>query len=189
MSNRLAIACDIDGVLADFEGEFVSSFGSNNREFYNLFERYPEHADLIGEFVRNPTNYVDLEPIFGGLSLVHSAALRGMDAILMTSRPTNCREATEEWLDRYSVNYKSLIFTKNKADTIKKLNSLPGGRIFMLLDDSIGNLEHLPMGVSGVAWSQLWNFGHFPRMRYDDGTMQVQIKRDTVSDWESFWKD
>lgn len=188
--NRFSIACDIDGVLANFEQEFVEAFGDQNRHIYNLYERVPaSQKELVEEFLYNPAVYQDLEPIFGGLHLVSGTKQRGYGVVLITSRPKEVMEATEEWLDRYSVDYDHLIFSPNKGEVIDKWNKSRKSPIFCLVDDSMEVLKSVNSEIKRLAWSQEWNHGYFPRMKYDQVSMKLLCRNDSVSDWETFWKD
>ena len=57
------VVVDIDGVLADFEGAFVKTFGDDRRELESLEARYPSRSRSINEFVYDPHTYIHLEPI------------------------------------------------------------------------------------------------------------------------------
>lgn len=189
MKNTIAI--DIDGVIADFEEEFCDRFGSENRQYSRLSQRYPEISrDLIDEFANNPNVYSDLRPIFGGILLCHQARERGMYILLITSRPKHLENVTRLWLERYAVSYNELIFSNHKSDTISLYNEkFTDQTIRCLVDDITTNLEDLPKNVIGVGWAQPWNDGYYPKAYHDERSMRVMLKLDTESPWRGFWSN
>ena len=192
--NKVAMAIDCDGVLADFEMEFCQSFGYDNREMANLERRYPKFADIITEFVQNPDTYSDLLPIFGGVLLVRQAIAHGFTVVLMTSRPATTFAVTRKWLKEYEIPYHDLVLVKDKGDGVTSYNLLNKScPIRVLVDDLIQNVEALPSGVRGLLWKQPWNSNStliqkYPLVRYNDEKMRLEIKLDTVSDWTDLWR-
>ena len=171
---RGTIAVDIDGVLADFESKFCEDFGEDNRHMYSLAARYPEiDPELIEEWVKNPENYVDLAPIFGGLLFVRQAHQRGWYILLVTSRDKSLREVTRNWLAKYGVVYNEIMFTRAKALTIQDYDNLnPTRPVKIVVDDSVSVLESLPDKFS-VAWEQPWNISFRPSMWYSEVEMRI----------------
>jgi len=195
--NKVAMAVDIDGVLADFEMEFCQSFGYENREMDNLEQRYPKFADIITEFVQNPDTYSDLLPIFGGVLLVRQAIARGFRVALLTARPKTAFAVTRKWLKEYEVPYDDLIFCPDKYAGIEYYNGIhendPSCSIRVLVDDLIQNVKELPEGVKGLLWEQPWNSNStliqkLPLVRYNNEKMRLETKLDTVSDWIDLWR-
>jgi len=183
-----SLVIDIDGVMADFEGAFCDAFGTDHREEVNLEKRYPEHAEIIREFVKNSYVYLDLIPIFEGLMLAWEAHHRGYYVILATSRPKNSQENTKIWLEQYNVPHNELWFTSNKGEWIGKFNQYhPTRRVLMMVDDMVSNFSNLPSGVQPVVFSQPWNKGEYPRMWYDENRKELRIQLDTESKDISFW--
>lgn len=174
---RGTIMVDIDGVLADFEGKFCDDFGGDNRHLYSLEDRYPNlDRDLIAEYVKNPDNYVDLAPIFGGLLFCRQAHQRGWYVLLMTSRDRKLKDVTKSWLNKYSVNYHELMFTRNKSAAVEDFDTLhPEYPVRIVVDDSVSVLESMRRKYS-VTWSQPWNFGYYPAMEYSGDSMKIMIK-------------
>jgi hypothetical protein len=181
------IAIDIDGVLADFEGEFCDKFGTANRELANLHKRYPKvDPDLIDEFINSPNSYKDLAPIFGGILLVNQARMKGWYILLLTSRPEYLAEVTKVWLEGYDIQYNDLWFTQDKAESISKYNRLyPGRHIWCQIDDIVTNLTKNPIGV---AWEQPWNQNYYPRARYNEITMEIDLNL-TQYQRINFWEN
>lgn len=181
------LAIDIDGVLADFEGEFCDRFGTDNRWYADLPSRYPRvDPELIDEFINSPATYKDLAPIFGGVLLVNQARERGWYILLLTSRPEYLAEITRIWLEGYRVEYNDLWFTDDKQASVAKHNRLyPGRRIWCQIDDIVTNLGKSPVGV---AWEQPWNTGYYPRASYNEKTMEIDLnltQYQTINFWEN----
>jgi hypothetical protein len=175
---RGTIMVDIDGVLADWETPMCDAFGYQNRHMYSPYDRYPDvPRDLIAEFIANPYNYEDLEPIFGGILFCHQARSRGWSVLLCTSRPESLMYVTENWLSKYKVPYNELVFSKKKADAILDYNEEnPDEEVRIAVDDSVSVLRTLPTNVYPVAWLQEWNVGYYPRMWYSENDMKIMIK-------------
>jgi len=185
---------DIDGCLADFEGEFCERFGSENRHLVDLRWRYPNISpDLIDEFIESPETYRDLVPIFGGLYLVSSFRKAGYGIILMTSKPPAAYKVTEHWLKSYYIFHDELIFTKDKRTAIDIWNkSHQDGNISIMVDDLLINFSLVPGNVNQYLWDQPWNSNgtinqQVPRLRYNEENMRLEIF-DTVSKLWKVWR-
>lgn len=186
---RQTVFVDIDGVMANTEDEFCERFGYENRNLHNLFDRVPNvDPALIEEFLQSPETYEKLVPIFGGAILLPTILRnRGYYVVLMTSRPRKLAEVTREWLEGYDIQYNELWFAPNKQIAIGEFNRMyPKRRGLLLIDDTVSNLVGLPDGVVGVAWSQLWNLDYWPRMRYNEEVMRLEIMESQDGKWEKF---
>ena len=188
MKYRGTVMVDVDGVLADFEGKFCDDFGGDNRHLYSLEDRYPNvDRDLIAEYVKNPDNYVDLAPIFGGLLFCHQAHQRGWYVLLMTSRDKSLRGVTKSWLHKYSVVYHELVFSRNKRAAVEDFDVLhPEYPVRIVVDDSVSVLESMPEKYC-VAWSQLWNFRYYPTMTYSGFDMKIMITPSVYGEAVGIW--
>lgn len=183
MKNRVnvyrgTIMVDIDGVLANFEESICDAFGYINRHMYNIFDRHPDvPKDLITEYIENPANYVDLEPIFGGLLFCHQARSRGWYVLLCTSRPgtKEMNDTTIRWLEKYRAEYHQLHFAQNKAKFVKQYDlDNPDRPIRIVVDDSVSVLQSL-QDKYAVAWEQEWNQGYYPKMYYSMENMKIMV--------------
>ena len=184
------IACDLDGVVVDFEGSFCDIFGHDNREMSNLFKRYPKvDKVIIEELVNDPEAYRTLLPMFGGIDFLVMARKLGFYILLLTSRPKHLAEVTRDTLEGYDIPYNEIWYAQNKALAIEEYNKMyPSRKISLLVDDMPENLTKLPEGVVGMAWEQPWNKNHYPRAKYDQESMKLVMKADIVSDWTEIWK-
>lgn len=188
MKNKATAVIDIDGVLCNFESAFCDAFGSDNRHLYKLEDRYPHlHTDLIGEWVNCEDNYVNLSPIFGGLLLIQQLKQRGFDVVLMTSRGKHLEAVTRAWLTLYHIEPKHLIFESNKAGLIQTMNEWTDN-VTLFVDDSVSQLKQvkkLNPSVTCLAYSQPWNEGYYPRIRYSD---KDQVYRMEGNNGDGKWK-
>jgi hypothetical protein len=185
---RKTLAVDMDGVLADFETEVCEAFGYGNRHLESFEGRYPGvDKDLIAEYITDPYNYEKLLPIFGGILLLNEARARGYYTVILTSRPKHLAEVTREWLEGFEIQYHELWYASNKQIAVQEFNNMyPNRKIFALVDDIKENLDGLPDGVTGIAWEQPWNEGFYPRIRYNENLMMIEVKPDSVSGWKRF---
>ena len=191
MKYRGTICCDIDGVLADFEKKFCEDFGYASRHLYSLEKRYPEiDPELIKEYVKNPENYRDLAPIFGGLLFCRQAHSRGWYILLVTSRDKFLREVTKQWLAKYGVVYHELVFSRNKREAIEDYDNInPSRKVAIVVDDSPEVIDSMPERFC-VAWNQPWNYGTFPVLLYDDRDFKIKIQTDLFGEdakWKWIW--
>ena len=178
MKYRGTIAIDCDGVLANFEQKFCEDFGYANRDFYRLEERYPEiDPELIKEYVNNPDNYVDLEPIFGGLLFCRQAHQRGWYILLVTSRNPSLADVTRQWLAKYGAVYHELMFAKDKREAIYDWEEIweHDKPVSIVVDDSVSVLESMPEKYC-VAWDSLWNAEYYPKMWYSNLQMKLLLE-------------
>ena len=177
---RGLVVFDLDGVLADFEGAFCEAFGYDNRELYSLEGRYPDQADTVSEWCREPENYVDLMPIFGGLLYLRQALEAGFYVVVMTARDPKLRTVTELWMNRYNIRPHSLEFSADKLQTTFTMSETLGLRLIMFVDDSIRNLKEIasvyPEEIT-LAWEQPWNAGWYPRAWYDPDRLAVIVEK------------
>lgn len=186
MQYRGTIAVDIDGVLANFEKKFCEDFGYENRDLYSLEARYPElDPALIKEYVNNPDNYVDLEPIFGGLLFCRQAHQRGWYILLVTSRNPSLADVTRQWLAKYGAVYHELMFAKDKREAIYDWEEIEiwdckKPPVSIVVDDSVSVLESMPEKYC-VAWDSEWNYGYYPRMYYATLEMKLMLE---ISEWK-----
>lgn len=187
---RGTIVVDIDGVLADFEREFCDAFGYHNRHLYALEARYPDvDPMLIREFVTDPENYKELNPIFGGLLFCRQAHARGWYILLMTARDRALRDVTKNWLAKYGVVYNELMFSKNKAEAISDYDFInPSRKVKMVIDDSVSVMDSLLGEKFGALWDQPWNRGvwtnpPYARMWYDEEKMKVMLLQNSGECW------
>lgn len=173
---RGTLCCDIDGVLADFESKFCEDFGYENRHLYSRSARYPDvDPELIDEWVKNPENYKDLRPIFGGLLLIRQAHQRGWYVLLATARDSSLMDVTRNWLSKYGAVYNEIIFSKAKKFVFDDFDNLnPDKPIKIVVDDNPSVLESMPNRF-GVAWSQPWNEEYLPKMWYSDMKMKILV--------------
>lgn len=188
---RKSIAVDIDGVLADFEGEFCERFGSNNRHLSELELRYPDvDKSVISEFVDSETVYANLTPMFGGMvALLQRASTLGLNIVLMTSRPKKLEKTTLDWLHGYHAQFDEILFVTDKSEAIAKYNEInPSREIIAIIDDLVKNLTSLPNNCVGIAWEQPWNTGHYPRARYNQESMRVELQEVENGKWANFWE-
>lgn len=186
---KYTVAIDIDGVIADFEGEFCDRFGDKFRELPDLFSRYPEIDPLIiSEFVGSPDTYRNLAPLFGGFLLTQQARGLGLYTVLMTSRPKHLAEVTREWLESHYIVYNEIWHVQNKALAIQDYNNLyPNRPIKALVDDLESSLTKLPTGVVGIAMEAPWNSSYPLHARYNAGLMRLEWNEG--GEWKPFWED
>ena len=181
---------DIDGVLADFEGEFCKRFGYDNRGMFDLERRYPYiDAEIIREFVANPFIYLDLWPIFGGKLLLEQCYERAYEIKLVTSRPIRVNYETLEWLEIYNIPYSGIFHVQNKHHFILEYNSQNlHSPVKMLVDDNPRNLYGVKdLGIIPLCWEQPWNNWMYPKARYNDDSFCIEVKMDRNSKWKHIW--
>ena len=149
------VVVDIDGVLADFEGEFVRIFGDDRRELESLESRYPNpnKARSINQFVNNPRTYQKLEPISLGIAIVDYLNDNGYDVNIITSRPLDTEWVTRRWLKKWGVEFLSFGIYPNKIHRIAEIAPV------CAIDDLISVSRHLePYNVPVLMIQHPWNW-------------------------------
>ena len=147
------VVVDIDGVLADFEGEFVRTFGDDRRELESLESRYPNSGNRISQFVNDPRTYQKLEPISLGIAIVDYLNDNGYDVNIITSRPPIAEWVTRKWLKRQGIKYLSFGIYPNKTTRIAEINPI------CAIDDLISVSRHLePYNVPVLLMQHPWNW-------------------------------
>jgi len=191
MKNNFAMAFDLDGVLFDFESVFCEKFGHAHRDLYDLYNRYPNGRYYeIEEFINSPQTYENLPPIFGGLTLLHEVANRGIKIVYLTQRPRSAKLNTMESMSNYSFPNAPIFFTDDKFDTVSEWNMVnPDCQIMGLVDDNPIVLAGLPTWVKAICWEQPWNRGIFPRARYNEEEMNVEIQHQPSERFVDFWEN
>lgn len=151
MGNR-KVAIDMDGVLADFEGEFCKEFGYDRRELVSLESRYPEHARKIVEFINDGFVYKRLKPIQLGLDIVNYLNEMYFDVLIVTARPTHTDYVSRDWLERRGVNFMSFCQDSHKTGRIATLKPL------LAIDDLFSvHMSLLKHNIPTIIVAQPWN--------------------------------
>lgn len=184
------VVIDIDGIIADFEGEFCDAFGYDNRHEYDLYKRYPnpELVPVIDEFVSTSAVYQNLFPLFSGNILIRQCVEHNLYVVLMTSRPEETKNITKAWLERFGIPYNELVFAKDRLDGIQNglKTILP---VLAVIDDSVTSLTPLKGYYTAIEWQTLWSDkNYYPKMRYNSDSMKVEVKMDESGKWKYIWE-
>lgn len=182
---RPVVCIDIDGTLAQYhqalcqfiewwlpaprlprswggEGEFSDHIGIE-KDVY----RQAKLAFRAGGFKRNMT------PFKGAVEFMQELERLDVEVWMTTTRPwqrmDNVDPDTKEWLRRYGIPYKHLLFDEDKYGLMTEL--VDPDRIVMVLDDEYEQRDrceelNLPFVLRGTAWNQ--NIGaEFKISQYD----------------------
>jgi 5'(3')-deoxyribonucleotidase len=159
MANRKVVV-DMDGVLADFEGEFCKEFGYDKRELVSLESRYPEHARKIVEFVNDGFVYRRLKPIQLGLDIVNYLNELYMDVIIITARPYYTEPVSRQWLNKNHISFCGFYQDTSKTGRITLLKPL------LAVDDLFSvHLKLLKHNIPTIVVAQPWNNYKHENMR------------------------
>lgn len=174
------VVVDIDGVLADFEGEFVRTFGDDRRELESLESRYPSQGHKINQFVNNPTTYANLKSISLGLSIVDYLNDNGYDVNIVTSRPMDAEWVTRRWLKNHGVRFLSFGVYPNKIARIAQINPI------CAIDDLISVSRYLePYNVPVLMMQHPWNWFYEHKNRVFNNINQFMSAFDRIrTEWE-----
>ncbi len=169
------VVVDIDGVLADFEGEFVRTFGDDRRELESLESRYPNSGSRISQFVNNPLTYKNLKPISLGLAVVDFLNDNGYDVNIVTSRPLDTEWVTHRWLKRWGVDFLSFEVYPNKIHRIAEISPI------CAIDDLISVSRHLePYNVPVLMMQHPWNWFYEHKNRVFSNINQFMTAFDKI---------
>jgi hypothetical protein len=189
---------DIDGVLADLEGQLVKHLvdkhgerANVNRDMYSLEDRYADMPDVLDDaldFVLDPNSYYGLEPHADGIRFVESLINTDYHVLFLSSRPKAAEGHTVRWLKKHVENYGysggARCVSGSKARLILKEMS---GLVAFVVDDNPETVEALNAGgVLAYAWGKLWNDGVYPRLAHSPGR-DVLIKESENVPQIDFW--
>lgn len=129
--NKMRFLIDMDGVLADFDGEFLKRWRERypdkfyvpltERTTFYVKEQYPDELKpLVSEIVGNPGFFRDMMPMAGGKEALTEMESMGHELFICTSplsRYRNCVLEKFEWVDRVLGPswVKRIILTRDKT--------------------------------------------------------------------------
>jgi len=148
-----SMCLDLDGVVADFEGEFCKKFGWDNREFVKLEKRYPECREEIGWFSESSKTYRELDVLDVGIRIARFCENAGIDIHVVTSRPIYTTKVTGDWLKSNKVPFDYLSVTNGvKLGIIERINPL------FIVDDLLSVVEPCAnVGIPSFLIDHPWN--------------------------------
>jgi 5'-nucleotidase len=127
----MRILIDMDGVLSDFDGEFLKRWRDRypdnfyvpieKRTTFYVSKQYPDELKpLVRKIVREPGFFRDMMPVNGGKEALSEMDNRGLEVFICTSPLSaykNCVLEKFEWVDRVLGPdwVKRIIVTKDKT--------------------------------------------------------------------------
>ena len=189
------VVFDIDGVLADFEGDLVSKLvdtfgisGKANRHFYEMEDRFYGRNDILDTaeyFMDYPPFYRSIEPIYSAIQFAKDLMQSGLGVMYLTSRPRGTEAFTRMWLQKHTWNYSGsmgVFFAENKADFLADID------VEFVVEDSPAHIQALKnAGKSVFCWSQPWNEGIFPRLFTERQSDTIFLWSNSRDEAEPFW--
>jgi len=129
--NKMRFLIDMDGVLSDFDGEFLKRWRERypdkfyvplaERTTFYVKQQYPDELKpLVSEIVWAPGFFRDMMPVDGGKEALTEMRSMGHEVFICTSPLTtyqNCVLEKFEWVDRVlgSQWVSNIILTKDKT--------------------------------------------------------------------------
>ena len=178
---------DIDGVLADFEGQLVyalyEKFGEASRCDRTIFSLEKRYSGEILEYAQSLTNdpnfYYGL-PADEGLEFANLVGVGNSHVSFVSSRPWSAESFTRRWLD--GKIYAD--FSVYCGITDKVAFCLPNKDfIEYIVEDNPFQIEKLKnAGFKVFCFDQVWNQGIFPRVYQNlDGEIMLWERPDEIS--------
>lgn len=189
------VVLDIDGVLADFEGQLVrelgkkfGSVGYDYRDKYRLEERfsnYPlvlEHAKMCAA---DHNFYYGLQLHEGAQTFVESLLDDGFEILYVSSRPAISHSYTRRWLIRHFTDIEPNLHC-GVGDKVAFLTSY-GVKVDFVVEDNPYHIKQLKeAGFVVVCWAQKWNEKIFPRL-YVRSDGEIMLWADEAIEAEPFF--
>lgn len=164
---------DIDGVLADYEGQLdrvlKEKFGDRancDRSLYRLEDRYKDEVLKYALYLtENPNFYYPLPVLPGAKSIVDDLGGK-FDFWFVTRRPESTFNVTRRWLKKLSGflsngDFELRCGIEDKVECLAPFSE----EIACVVEDNPDTIKELQeAGFVVLCWSQDWNVGIFPRL-------------------------
>jgi len=169
----MKIGIDIDDVLAAFNSGFVKYYNENfgtkysysDIKDYDYSKTYKDVApevifDRVFQFVNSP-DFDNVDPIIGSQDGISS--LKGNQLFVITSRSTDIKELTLNWLEKNFPTFEDVIFTNSftQNPTLKAEKKSAAGRrlgIKYMVEDAPHHAEDLANNdIKVVLLDAPWN--------------------------------
>jgi 5'-nucleotidase len=153
----MRILIDMDGVIADFDGEFLKRWRERypdkfyipmeERTAFYVKDQYPEELKpLVVEIIREPGFFRDIMPMEGAKEALTEMDKLGLEVFICTSPISsykNCVLEKYEWVEKYlgADWVKRIILTKDK--TLIKADCLIDDKPEITGVESVPSWEHV----------------------------------------------
>lgn len=182
-NKRMRILIDMDGVIADFDREFLQRWRKRHPDkFYvpleerNTFyvkEQYPDELKpLVTEILLEPGFFRDMVPVPGAVDALIEMDARGFEVFICSSPLSAYKNST---LEKYEWVEKTLGFPWTKRVILTKDKTIVTGDF--LIDDK--------PAITGVVKSPTWEHILYDRL-YNRGTEKRRIAWDN---WEEIFRN
>lgn len=160
-SNLLAI--DVDGVVADLHPVWISLYNRDYNDTLTLNDWTdthienivkPECGQKIFEYIKDPSIYDEVKPIFGALEKINS--LRKYHRIIyVTSSEPSVSGRKYYWLKEHG-------FIKSRGDYVEALDKSLICAKYLIDDDfnNVKNFSHYGNSKFGILFDRIWNEKH-----------------------------
>lgn len=141
---RLKIGIDIDGVITDFVSTFIEvinekyniRFGHEDVKEHDLYKVLGISEDEAKKLIIETLDK-DLQPQPYAIDELNKLN-REHDIFLITARPHNTRNITEQWLYKHGIKYKELIYLdEGKKHKLKEQSNL---KLDVIIDDNLKDI-------------------------------------------------
>lgn len=159
----MKIGIDLDGVIADLTTELVyrlDKIGIKTNPYRWKSLRLENEidgvsADWMAEQINDPLFYMNVPAYEDAFYAINEWFYSGNDVYIITTRPTDCLDVSQDWLDQWGIPYNNIYAGIKHREKIEVINDL---NIAAMVEDNPEECEVIvETGINTFIISRSWN--------------------------------